>query len=310
MESYGVSSYQEALPSHSGNSRGLNIKTRPENGSANNVTYSNLCMRDVDYPITIQQYNGSTGSAYPIISDITYQNIHVLQPLSVPETSEALVFQGYSGGTANTVTINNLVVDDQTGGVPAISAITASYNNFTTVSNVYPETLNELDLPSTIYDGTILTTSNNIYTSKATEISDGAAYACPVNPNPFPYIVGELYLSVGAATNLQSDTVASGSMVTLHAMVQPAMSQVTEYVASYAGAGHTPVLAVASPALTRSVQFLDGGIVVGYGGITGNGTTASLTLPATAGTHTYTAMYPGDSYYGALPFGSVVVTAQ
>jgi len=92
--------------------------------------------------------------------------------------------------------------------------------------------------------------------------------------------------------------------------VQPATSQVTEYVASYAGAGHTPVLAVASPALTRSVQFLDGGTVVGYGGITGNGTTASLTLPVTAGTHTYTAMYPGDPYYGALPFGSVVVTAQ
>lgn len=88
------------------------------------------------------------------------------------------------------------------------------------------------------------------------------------------------------------------------------MSQVTEYVASYAGAGHTPVIAVGSPALTRSVQFFDGTTLVGYGGITGNGTAVSLTLSVAAGTHMYTALYPGDTYYGALTFGSVTVTAH
>jgi hypothetical protein len=75
-------------------------------------------------------------------------------------------------------------------------------------------------------------------------------------------------------------------------------------------AGHTPVLAVGSPALTRSVQFFDGATLVGSGGITGNGTAASLTLSVAAGTHTYTAVYPGDSYYGSLTFGSVTVTAH
>lgn len=97
----------------------------------------------------------------------------------------------------------------------------------------------------------------------------------------------------------------------LWTMVQPATSQMTEYVPSYAGAGHTPVIAVGAPALTKSVKFYEGSTLLGSGGLTANGTAASLTIYGiTAGTHTYTAQYPGDSYYGALAFGSVTVTAN
>ena len=51
--------------------------------------------------------------------------------------------------------------------------------------------------------------------------------------------------------------------------------------------------------------------MVGTATLGGNGTIASLTLTGVAaGTHTYTAQYPGDSTYAAYSFGSVTVTVS
>lgn len=305
---YGLSSYLSALPPYSNNSRGINIKTRPENGSATDVTYSNLCMKDIDYPITIAQYNGSTGSSYPTISGILYQNVHVLQPLSVLGAYEGLEFQGYASGSPNKIELNNVAIDDQGSGSASLSKITASHNTVQTVSNVYPATLNKLASTLAIYDGTALSLTDNTYTATTTESSDSLAYACP--SSPFPYIVGELYLTSGSATNLQTAPVTTGSSISLTAMVQPATSQTTEYVARYAGAGNKPVIAVGAPALTQPVNFYDGSTLIGSAALTANGTIATFTVSSiTAGTHTYTASYPGDSYYSALTFGSITVQA-
>jgi hypothetical protein len=117
-------------------------------------------------------------------------------------------------------------------------------------------------------------------------------------------MTGELFLKTPTATNLQTASVAGGTAITLNAVVQPAMAQAafTGTAGSWAGA----------PALTQKVNFYEGATLVGSASLAQNGandTLASLTLSSvTAGTHTYTAQYPGDSNYGALSFGSVTVT--
>ena len=116
--------------------------------------------------------------------------------------------------------------------------------------------------------------------------------------------MGELFASNGAATNLKTETVNAPGMVTLNAMLQPAMSQVS--YASVSGGG--TYTGTAAP--TAQVQFFEGATMVGTGTLGGNGTIATATLTGVpAGTHSYTAFYPGDGVYTVpYPFGSVTVT--
>ena len=133
---------------------------------------------------------------------------------------------------------------------------------------------------------------------------NGSVTAPTTNPYPcststFTFLVGELYLSTATSTNLSTVTVAGPGTVTLNAMLQPAMSQVT----------YTNSTGTAAP--TAPVQFYEGTNMVGTATLGGNGTIASLTLTGVAsGTHTYTAQYPGDSTYAAYSFGSVTVTVS
>ena len=108
----------------------------------------------------------------------------------------------------------------------------------------------------------------------------------------------ELYLSTATANNVQTVTNVPGpGTVTLNAILQPAMSQVT--YGAYTG--------TAAP--TAAVQFFEGTTPVGTAALAGNGTVAALTLTGVkTGAHTYTAYYPGDANYAAYSFGSVSVT--
>ena len=108
---------------------------------------------------------------------------------------------------------------------------------------------------------------------------DEAPYPCSLSN--FQYLVGELYASTGTTTNLQTTSLNAPTSVTLNAMLQPAMSQVT-YASISGGGTYT-----GTPAPTAPVQFLEGTTVVGTGTLGGNGTIASVTLAG---------VLPGDAH--------------
>jgi hypothetical protein len=87
--------------------------------------------------------------------------------------------------------------------------------------------------------------------------------------------------------------------VTLNAMVLPTTSQVT--YSGYTG----------SAAPTAGVQFYDGATLLGTASLGANGTVASYTVTnPTAGVHTYTAAYVGDSNYPATVLGANTVGSE
>jgi hypothetical protein len=62
---------------------------------------------------------------------------------------------------------------------------------------------------------------------------------------------------------------------------------------------------------TGEIDLMEGSTVVGTGTIANGNRLTYITIPSiTAGTHTYTAQYKGDSNYAALSFGSFTVVAS
>jgi polygalacturonase len=269
-----------------GNQNGIRIKSALDRGGkVNNITYQNMCLRDIYRPLYITPlYNTNSGTSYPNFTNILLQNIHVL---STTKTTKYYVsVAGINANYPTTMTLNNVVFDQVTGYSPAFS-----YSTIALAGNVSPASLQSQTGTGVTYTGTA--------TSTATP-----AYDCSATAAVFPFIVGEMYVSTATATNLQTASISSGASVTLNAMVQPAKAQTsfTGTVGAYTGAA----------ALTQPVNFYEGTTLVGTGTLGANATNnslATLTLTGvTAGTHTYTAQYPGDSNYNALTFGSVTVT--
>jgi hypothetical protein len=269
-----------------GNGGGLRIKTSQDRGGlVQNVTYQNICSANVKSPIYLSPYyNTNAGTSYPTFSNIVYRNIHVT-------TEGTITLTGYANTGATvikpaTVTFDNLILDTlkQTDFSPTPAYLTITEG---------PGPVSPLLLSQT---GTGVTYNGGI--TNPTE----APYPC--NPSTFQYLVGELYGTAAGATNLQSAAVTTNGAVTLNAMLQPAMSQVT--YASNSGQG--TYTGTAAP--TAQVQFKEGTNVVGTASLAGNGTIASVTLNGlTAGRHTYTAYYAGDSTYTVpYSFGSVTVS--
>ena len=268
------------------NGIGIRIKAQQSNGGlVQNVTYQNICSANNKVGIYLSPYySTSAGTSYPSLQNIIYRNIHVI-------TESGVTLQGYqnTAGTVvnpSTITLDNVIFD----ALQAKDISPAPQNLAVTLG---PGPVSPLL--------TTLTGTNITYTGSVT-MPNEAPYAC--SQSNFQYLVGELFGSNATATNLQTETLNAPTSVTLNAMLQPAMSQVT--YASISGGG--TYTGTAAP--TAGVQFLEGSTVVGTGTLGGNGTIASVTLPGVLpGTHTYTAMYPGDSTYtNPLTFGSVAVT--
>ena len=278
-----------------GNQGGLRIKSYCGNGGVvSNVNYNNVCMQNVKQPILLDPfYNGaSTGCANetPQYTNISYNNVH---ELAGTLSSVILTLEGYSSNYISTFTLNNVVLDSTT-----INA-TASYDTIALAGNVYPPLLQSLN--------TVPGSTGVTYTGSATG-SASAALACPTTgaANVFPTLVGELYAGYGALNSVdQAFTATDTDSLVLNAMVQPTNSE-TSY--SYPSEGSYTGVAV--PA--AGVQFYDNGTAVGSPVALGqNGTLATTTIVnPTAGTHTYTAQYVGDSNYSAMSFGSLVVTVS
>ena len=258
-----------------GNTNAIRLKSAADRGGLlNNITYQNICIKDSRHPLQLNPiYNTNTGTLLPQFKNVILRNVHVL--------TEGLVqLQGYDVNHTSTITFDNVVFEilktTDLSPAPQYDAITLG------PGPVFPALLQTLPGTGISYTGTAPTTTTG-------------AYSCP--SSVFPYIVGELYASTASATNLQTVSAVSGTAITLNAMVQPAMSQV-----SY-GAW------MGTAALSKPINFLEGTAVVGTGSVGLNGTIASFATNAlTPGVHVLTAQYPGDTVYPLLNFGSVTVT--
>jgi polygalacturonase len=267
------------------NATGIRLKSSEDRGGlVQNVTYENMCVKDIHHIVEFTPfYNSNTGTEIPTFQNVVMQNLHFLTP-TTNQYPYLVQMEGHDASHISTITMNNVVFDSL---LAANVTPTSQYDAFTLAGNVYPAFLQSLP-------GTGVT-----YTGTATATAGAGVSACPLTV--FPYLVGELYLTSPTASNLQTATISQGSSVTLNAMVEPAMSQVTF---SGTAGSYTGAAAVAQP-----VSFYEGSNVVGTASVGANGTLASVTLSGlSAGTHTYTAKYPGDANYNALGFGSVTVT--
>jgi polygalacturonase len=270
-----VANINQAGTAADSNGIALRLKTAVDRGGLlQNVTYQNICMQNHKTLISITPfYDSNSGTLIPQFQNITFQNVHGL-------TEGTMSIVGYDVNHLTTLNLNNFVFDHlaTTDLNPAFSFDTITLGP----GPVSPAFLQSLTGSGVTYNGSVTAPATPPY---------------PCSTSTFTYLVGELYLSTTASTNMTSASVPGPGTVTLNAMLQPAMSQVT-YMNS-----------TGTTAPTASVQFFEGTAQVGTAALSGNGTIASATLTnVTSGVHTYTAMYPGDSTYAAYSFGSVTVT--
>src|SRR5580658_130331 len=92
-----------------GDSNGIRIKSDSSRGGlVNDVTYSDVCVRDLSNPILLTPYYSSaTGSDIPQYTNITIQGFHALAGTNVP----SVTLDGYDAAHLNSVTLDNVVVD-------------------------------------------------------------------------------------------------------------------------------------------------------------------------------------------------------
>jgi hypothetical protein len=214
----------------------------------------------------------------------------------------------------NGITLQNLVVGNQ--NMPAASlfdTIIVEGNAIAASRNVYPAFFNHLDQPSGHPSWTF---ENNVYSTKAASTSPQLASPC--SSSRFPFVTGELYAGLGVDptrywANLQTAKVKASAMVTLFAVVQPIMSQTSQFMrGSY---GSSPGLfAIGSPALKGKVTFFDHHNIIGTAEISGNGTLATLRIDhIDQGTHMFSAEYsdpPAAHFYNPLSFGGVSIESD
>jgi polygalacturonase len=281
-----------------GNQIALRIKSYCSNGGpVSNVTYNGVCVQHVATAIDLDPFYdpGSGTTACPAYgtptAPITYENIYLT---TATTTTGKINFQGLNATTGlSTVVLNNVYANNST-----LDLKIAQSNDTTATPANDNITLNGTYFPA---QWASLTSSANSVT-ETNNATTAAAFPTAYCANAFPPLAGEIYANTttgDVATNNinQPTTVTLPATVMLNAMLQP-----TNPVTGYAAAP-----AAAAP--TASVQFLDGTTVVGTATLGTNGTLASVTLTnPTAGTHSYTAQYVGDTHYSVTAFGTAIAT--
>jgi hypothetical protein len=325
MQALGISYYGQALPSATHDTQGLQINTAlhgdlPDGRKIENVLFDTVCIEDIVQPIHIGPITRPPAARLPAIGPVTFRDVHV-----VP-TGAQFVVVGHDGkppyangrydlafqsdaDNPNGLTLENLVIgNDIRTGKALFDTIVAENNHISVRKNLYPALLDKMDVPSGNPDWTF---RNNRYLSKSETSAPLPTAPCP--PTLFPFLTGELYAGLGPdptgiLANRQKDVVRPGTMVTLFAVVQPAMSQTTQYMPGIYGA-EPGLLAVSSPPLRDPVIFFDNGKRLGSGTLGRNGTLATFTIDKiAAGTHRFTAQY-ADTTYKLFSFGDVVIDA-
>ena len=257
----------------------LRIKSgASEGGEVYDVLYKNICINNGGDTIVIDPYyTSATGTLYPNFHDITFSNVHKL----LHNSSYKSTMAGYNtNGVVYplTVTLDNVSFDNDTA------------NDFKA-----PDNFNNVQFtfgPGPVSFASFLTAdaavaSNYITVDNSITNPTEAAYGCT---GVFVYLAGDL--------TAKTSTVTAGSNATLTAVLQNLVSPVQAGTISYPQQN----------APTGTINILEGSNVVGTGTISGRLT--YITIPAvTAGTHTYTAQYTGDSHFSALAFGNFALTA-
>jgi len=108
-----------------GSSNGIRIKSDTSRGGlVNNVTYSDVCVRNLSNPILLTpKYSTATGSFIPQYTNIKIQNFH---GLSGGSNTPLVTLDGYDSSHMNSVTLDNVIID----GI-SIANVTASYTSVT-----------------------------------------------------------------------------------------------------------------------------------------------------------------------------------
>ncbi len=94
---------------------GLRIKSDPSRGGlVNNVTYSNICVRDVDNPIVFSpHYTTLTGALTPLYTNITVRNFRYVSGThpSGPAVAPVVTVEGYDSSHVTTAVFDAVVID-------------------------------------------------------------------------------------------------------------------------------------------------------------------------------------------------------
>jgi polygalacturonase len=108
-----------------GSSNGIRIKSDTSRGGlVNNVTYSDVCVRNLSNPILLTpNYSTATGSFIPQYTNIKIQNFHELGGGS---NTPLVTLDGYDSSHMNSITLDNVIID----GISAAN-VTASYTSMT-----------------------------------------------------------------------------------------------------------------------------------------------------------------------------------
>jgi len=108
-----------------GSSNGIRIKSDSSRGGlVNNVTYSDVCVRNLSNPIFLTpKYSTMTGSDIPQFTNIKIQNFHGIAGGS---NTPKVTLDGYDASHLNSVTLDNVVIDGITAG-----NVEAQYSNLT-----------------------------------------------------------------------------------------------------------------------------------------------------------------------------------
>jgi polygalacturonase len=122
---YDLSIDGQDMGTSGGSSNGIRIKSDSSRGGlVNNVSYSDVCVRNLSNPILLTPYySTSTGSSIPQYTNIKIENFH---GISGGSNTPKVTLNGYDTAHLDSIALDNVVIDDI-----AASNVSASYTAVT-----------------------------------------------------------------------------------------------------------------------------------------------------------------------------------
>jgi polygalacturonase len=267
------------------NATAVHIKSDVSRGGVvQDLTYRNICTENVYYPIWLDPfYSGptKTGTLLPWYKNISISNLHSV-------TEDKVIIQGYNATVPTEVSLSNVIVDgiQQADFVNKYHITTPTYTQFT----LGPDPVNFVQYLT----GPGVTVTNNIS-------NNNPPYSCPANV--FAPIAGELL--PGPAQ------IDPGSKPVIEAQVFT--TQAVPYATYLANRATDPNATLALTPPTGTVTIYDGQTALGSAPlqVNSNNGMESVSIPVdplSAGMHTLTAQYSGDTNYPAFTFGSYALS--
>jgi polygalacturonase len=120
---YDLSIDGQGMGTSGGSSNGIRIKSDSSRGGlVNNVTYSDVCVRNLSNPIYLTPlYSTATGSSIPQYTNIKIQNFRGLAGGSNKPT---VTLDGYDSSHLNSVALDNVVIDGSISGKASYTKVT------------------------------------------------------------------------------------------------------------------------------------------------------------------------------------------